>query len=79
MEKMHDVDEHKIIERVSVPDGIMQSTVDDIAELTHSVSWLYGYKLWSLAMHRPVLMHYAYSTSQPAISLTNSIYHFPLT
>lgn len=35
---MCEVEEHKIIERVSVPDGIMQSTVDDIMELTRSVS-----------------------------------------
>ncbi len=38
MEKMQGVEDTNIIESVSVADGIMQSTIDDIMEVTRSVS-----------------------------------------
>lgn len=38
IEKMTEVEDNKIIESISIPDGIMQSTVDDIMEVTRSVS-----------------------------------------
>ena len=40
---MAEVEEIKIIESISVPDGIMQSTVDDIMEVTRNVSPLETY------------------------------------